>query len=154
MRTLLLVPSLAPFIVPLKANWASHWPKYNQNHRKMFIRFLACSKKDLSLVWKQVCKRVTTNVVVRNASGNSSEKDLAKVSDFVDGSEAARQDFRHLAVLPDFISEEEEAAILQEVDNSFRRSKYQYSHWDEVCQPTLHPTTAAFVFFLFRTACY
>ena len=62
---------------------------------KLF-RLLVCGNKDINLVWKHVCKRVTTDTPLRNATGNSSEKSPVKVSDFVDGSEAARQDFRDL----------------------------------------------------------
>ena len=88
-----------------------------------------------------MCKTFTTDTPLRNTSGNRNEKTLAKVSDFVDGSEAARSDFRDLDVFPDFVSEEVEGAIMQEVDHGFRRSKYQYSHWDEVCTVSMHDKT-------------
>ena len=97
----------------------------------MLYRSLVPGKKRF-LVWKHVYRRITTGIPLKNFGGNNSEKSIIKVSKLVDGSEAAQQEFGDLVVLPDFISEEDEAAIIQEVDFGFRRSKYQYSHWDGV----------------------
>lgn len=33
----------------------------------------------------------------------------------------------------DFINKDEEESLMQEIEKAFRRTKYQYDHWDGVC---------------------
>lgn len=36
-------------------------------------------------------------------------------------------------VIPNFISEEEEASLLNEINPHMKRMRYEKSHWDDVC---------------------
>lgn len=40
--------------------------------------------------------------------------------------------YNTMKVLPNFISEEEEIILMQEVDPYMKRLRYEYSHWDNV----------------------
>lgn len=51
--------------------------------------------------------------------------------------DASRDDWRAelrdtMRVLPNFISENEEDSLMQEVDPYMKRLRYEYSHWDNV----------------------
>lgn len=39
---------------------------------------------------------------------------------------------QHMRVLPDFVSEEEETALLAEVEPQLKRMRYEFDHWDNV----------------------
>lgn len=39
---------------------------------------------------------------------------------------------RHMRVLPNFVSEEEESALLAEVEPQLKRMRYEFDHWDNV----------------------
>lgn len=39
---------------------------------------------------------------------------------------------RDMRVLPDFVSEAEEAAMLAELEPYLKRMRYEYNHWDNV----------------------
>lgn len=45
--------------------------------------------------------------------------------------------YNTMKVLPDFISEEEEDILIQEVDPYMKRLRYEYSHWDNVSEMRL-----------------
>ena len=45
---------------------------------------------------------------------------------------AAKEDSRDMIVIPDFISEEEEQSLLQDISRTLRGKRYQYDHWDGV----------------------
>ena len=48
-------------------------------------------------------------------------------------SEAAREDCnRDVVVVPEFVSAEEEASLLQEIGRTLRGKRYLYNHWDGV----------------------
>lgn len=42
-----------------------------------------------------------------------------------------------MKILPNFISEEEENILMQEVDPYMKRLRYEYSHWDNVSKMRL-----------------
>ena len=68
----------------------------------------------------------------RNLSGISN-KDLRNggrsLLEFSEGSEADSWSF---AVIPDFISPEEEQSLMVDISRSLRGKKYQFDHWDGV----------------------
>lgn len=39
---------------------------------------------------------------------------------------------QHMRVLPNFVSEDEEAALLAEVEPQLKRMRYEFDHWDNV----------------------
>ncbi|CAH0713381.1 unnamed protein product, partial [Brenthis ino] len=41
---------------------------------------------------------------------------------------------QHMRVLPDFVSEEEEAALLAEVEPQLKRMRYEFDHWDNAIE--------------------
>ncbi|XP_041972262.1 alpha-ketoglutarate-dependent dioxygenase alkB homolog 7, mitochondrial [Aricia agestis] len=41
---------------------------------------------------------------------------------------------RHMRVIPDFVSEAEEAALLAEVEPQLKRMRYEYDHWDNAIE--------------------
>ena len=42
------------------------------------------------------------------------------------------QELKHLEVVPEFCSHDEEREIMVEVDRALRRKRYEYDHWDDV----------------------
>ena len=56
--------------------------------------------------------------------------------EFSKGAEADNWDF---AVIPDFISSEDEQSLMNDISRSFRGKKYQFDHWDGVSYK--HPLT-------------
>ncbi|CAG9558860.1 unnamed protein product [Danaus chrysippus] len=40
---------------------------------------------------------------------------------------------RHMRVIPGFVNEAEEAALLADVEPKLKRMRYEYDHWDNVC---------------------
>lgn len=36
------------------------------------------------------------------------------------------------AIIPNFITEKEESSLLKEIEKTWKRVKYEYSHWDNV----------------------
>lgn len=52
-----------------------------------------------------------------------STEELEKVQDLVLG---------NLEICEDFVSEDEESALLKEVEPYLKRQKYQFDHWDDV----------------------
>ena len=57
-------------------------------------------------------------------------------------SEAAQTDIQDgLSVSTGFVTREEEDAVMGEVTRSFRRLRYQYSHWDGVLAHDTHART-------------
>jgi len=58
-------------------------------------------------------------------------------SDTKESSDGAMKDWKvelydTMKILPNFISEKEEAVLMQEVDPYMKRLRYEYSHWDNV----------------------
>ena len=48
-------------------------------------------------------------------------------------SQGAELDTRgHLTLTPDFVTVDEESELMKDVERTFRRRKYEYSHWDRV----------------------
>lgn len=39
---------------------------------------------------------------------------------------------RNMRILPDFVTEAEEAALLAEVEPQLKRMRYEFDHWDNV----------------------
>ena len=56
---------------------------------------------------------------------------------YIQCSTASLKDVEDLNVTPDFVSFEEEAKLMKEVEFAFRRTKYDYAHWDGVSDYTL-----------------
>lgn len=44
---------------------------------------------------------------------------------------------RDMQVLPDFVSEAEEASLLAELEPYLKRMRYEFDHWDNVSYPHL-----------------
>lgn len=42
------------------------------------------------------------------------------------------EDLSDLTVIPNFITEAQETTLLREIDKTWKRMKYEYSHWDDV----------------------
>lgn len=40
--------------------------------------------------------------------------------------------YRTMKILPNFINEQEESILMQEIDPYMKRLRYEYSHWDNV----------------------
>lgn len=53
-------------------------------------------------------------------------------NDLLHCNDAAREDSRDMKVIPDFVSEEEEQSLLQDIGRTLRGKRYQYDHWDGV----------------------
>ena len=49
-------------------------------------------------------------------------------------SKEAEEDSWSFAVIPGFISPEEEESLMMDVSRSLRGKKYQFNHWDGVCE--------------------
>ncbi len=43
-------------------------------------------------------------------------------------------DANGLSITPDFVSEAQESHLITETDRTWRHTKYEYSHWDNVSQ--------------------
>ena len=50
-------------------------------------------------------------------------------------SKEAEADSWSFAVIPDFISQEEEQSLMKDISHSLRGKKYQFDHWDGVSPP-------------------
>ena len=57
---------------------------------------------------------------------------LATANGLLYCNDAAREDSRDMKVIPDFVSEEEEQSLLQDIGRTLRGKRYQYDHWDGV----------------------
>lgn len=57
---------------------------------------------------------------------------LATANSLLHCNHAAREDSRDMIVIPNFISEEEEQSLLQDIGRTLRGKRYQYDHWDGV----------------------
>ena len=57
---------------------------------------------------------------------------LETANDLLHCNDAAREDSRDITVIPDFVSEEEEQSLLQDIGRTLRGKRYQYDHWDGV----------------------
>ena len=69
----------------------------------------------------------------RAASTATSAEGVVSLGRHIVCSQEAESDARdYLTVTLDFIAEKEEAEIMNDVEMTFRRRKYEYSHWDRV----------------------
>lgn len=62
----------------------------------------------------------------------SSEKQFVSNNKYLEFSSTAKEDFNDIIIKENFVNEEEEASLLNEINKSFRRTRYEYSHWDGV----------------------
>lgn len=92
------------------------------------------------------------------SAGGSKEERLSPGHPLVECSQSAEGDLCHVALVEQFITQEEEDSLMGEVEKSLRRSRYQYEHWDGV-GPGQHPsllipTTAADITACTYTWCF
>ena len=85
------------------------------------IRNLLASKA-LHLQRQKYCKSVP----------ESTSSVRARDPDLIECSDSAWEDSRSLAVIPGFISAEEEQLLLQDISRSLRGKRYEFQHWDGV----------------------
>ena len=62
----------------------------------------------------------------------SSKKLFVTTNHCLEFSSTAKEDFNDIIIKENFVNEEEEVSLLNEVNKSFRRTRYEYSHWDGV----------------------
>ena len=58
---------------------------------------------------------------------------LPLTGQYIQCSDSCINDASDLIVFPNFVTEEEESGLMTEIDKTWRHTKYEYSHWDEVC---------------------
>lgn len=72
--------------------------------------------------------------VSRTRRVKTSLSQLSSVSGaLIESSPSAVEDSKDMLITENFITKQEEMAIMSELRLTFRR-KYEYSHWDEVCR--------------------
>ena len=70
-----------------------------------------------------------------NSSGPVRNYNLQGDRGLIECSDAAREEgIKNFAVIPDFISQEEEQSLLQDISRTLRGKRYQYDHWDGVSE--------------------
>ena len=70
----------------------------------------------------------------RNASFSGSKQLAAGDRSLLAFSKEAEEDSWSFAVISGFISSEEEKSLMMDVTRSLRGKKYQFGHWDGVCE--------------------
>ncbi|XP_005107477.1 alpha-ketoglutarate-dependent dioxygenase alkB homolog 7, mitochondrial [Aplysia californica] len=73
------------------------------------------------------------NLLFRLSSSTSgTAADREKSCDYLDATDSAIYDIlaEHMTVVKDFLSEDEEKSLLDEVDSYMKRLRYEYDHWD------------------------
>ena len=70
----------------------------------------------------------------RNASFSGSKQLTAGDRSLLAFSKEAEEDSWSFAVISGFISSEEEKSLMMDVTRSLRGKKYQFGHWDGVCE--------------------
>ena len=87
--------------------------KFVNNQFRRSVKFESCNQKHFSTL-------IDGNVKIFHArNGCVGEKEIE---------ETMKKDF----VLLEFITIEEESNLMLEIEKSFRRTKYEYDHWDNV----------------------
>ena len=73
-------------------------------------------------------------------SRNRSDQIAMNIGDrnFLEFSKEAEADSWDFAVIPDFISSEEEQSLISDISRSFRGKKYQFDHWDGVSHQNIY----------------
>jgi len=82
---------------------------------------------DLLPVAHKVCK----SAIVSMYSSHQCQQNLAPFFE-CSGSSASEIAHRGLKVIEEFVTEEEEAILLSDIEPKWRRLKYQQAHWDNV----------------------
>lgn len=75
---------------------------------------------------------ISKNVSIANSSGEQLPESGAGDRSLLAFSKEAEEDSWSFAVIPGFISREEEDSLMKEVTRSLRGKKYQFDHWDGV----------------------
>ena len=68
------------------------------------------------------------------------ERSLVRARDpgLIECSDSAWEDSQSLAVIPGFVSAEEEQLLLQDISRSLRGKRYEFQHWDGVSWARSH----------------
>ena len=74
---------------------------------------------------------ISRNVSISNSSGEQLQSGAGDRS-LLAFSKEAEEDSWSFAVIPGFISPEEEDSLMKDVTRSLRGKKYQFDHWDGV----------------------
>lgn len=103
-----------------KRHWCSFKPVFRHSTRSPPLRSFTTSPLTVS---RDCSDQIAMNIGDRNSLEFSKE------------AEADSWDF---AVIPDFISSEDEQSLMNDISRSFRGKKYQFDHWDGVSQQNVH----------------
>jgi len=82
---------------------------------------------------RAICKQSNTLIFSYNHGQNCDEDGVEKYMFFSNPNSASKEIImRDMRVIEDFLNEEEEKSIHEEVEPHMRRLRYEFDHWDDV----------------------